>query len=123
MKTKLKIIGVVILAVIAGILWYVGRDTRVELTQEGIIFPSGGETLVAGQTYVLRWQGETGNTQIFLVDTDLKPQGASVSISDRVYGVENDGSYDYMVPQSISPGTYEFQIGNETSKIFQIVSE
>ena len=88
---------------------------------EYIIFPSGNENFVVGQTYILKWSGGPDTIQIFLVDTSLKSQGVSVSLADRIYGIKNTGSYDYLVPANLKPGVYEFQIGNQTSKTFQII--
>jgi hypothetical protein len=61
--------------------------------------------------------------QIFLVDTSLKSIGTSVSISDRMYNIKNVGSYDYEIPAQLKPGIYEFQIGDQTSKTFEIVKK
>jgi hypothetical protein len=88
-----------------------------------ITFPKGGENLIAGDTYTLTWTGGPAETQIFLINTELKSQGASVSVSDRIYGVKNTGTYQYRIPQNIAFGTYEIQIGNSTSNTFKIVSE
>jgi hypothetical protein len=91
---------------------------------DSITFPQGGEKLVQGQTYQLTWTGGREEiTQIFLIDTSLKDQGASVSITDRVYGIENKHVYSYTVSPTIKPGTYEFQIGKQTSPTFEIVSK
>jgi hypothetical protein len=89
-----------------------------------ITFPKGGERLVQGQSYTLTWTGgREKTTQIFLVDTSLKGEGTSVSISDRIYGIENKHSYTYTIPENMKPGAYEFQIGKETSQPFQIVAK
>lgn len=87
-----------------------------------ITFPKGGEKLVQGQSYELTWTGGREEiTQIFLIDTSLKDRGTSASISDRIYGIENKHAYTYTVPTNIKPGTYEFQIGNQTSATFDII--
>lgn len=89
-----------------------------------ITFPRGGEKLVQGQSYELTWTGGREEiTQIFLIDTSLKDVGTSVSISDRIYGIENKHKYTYTIPLTMKPGTYEFQIGELTSAPFQIVSK
>jgi hypothetical protein len=89
-----------------------------------VTFPKGGEKLVQGQSYELTWTGEREKTvQIFLVDTSLKEQGTSASISDRVYGIENKHRYTYTIPASMKPGKYEFQIGSLTSPTFDIVTK
>jgi len=91
---------------------------------DSITFPKGGERLIQGQTYELTWTGGREEiTQIFLIDTSLKDKGASVSISDRIYGIENKHAYSYTVPASTKPGTYQFQIGSQTSPTFDIVSK
>lgn len=89
-------------------------------TQSSILFPKGNETLKKGQTYTLKWQKGSGNTQIFLVDTSLESQGESVSIADRIYNVPNSGVYNYTIPTNIPDSTYVFRIGNLTSKPFHI---
>lgn len=89
-----------------------------------ITFPRGGEKLVQGQSYQLTWTGgREETTQIFLIDTSLKDIGTSASISDRIYGIENKHAYTYTIPTNIKPGTYEFQIGSQTSATFDIVSK
>jgi hypothetical protein len=91
---------------------------------DSITFPKGGEKLVQGQTYQLTWTGGREEiTQIFLIDTSLKGEGASVSVADRVYGIENKHAYSYTVPVNMKPGTYQFQIGKQTSPNFEIVSK
>jgi hypothetical protein len=93
-------------------------------TEDAITFPLGGEKLVQGETYTLTWTGGRGkDMQIFLIDTALKDMGASISISDRIYGIPNTHSYDYTVPPAMKPGTYEFQIGGMESEEFEIVSK
>lgn len=92
--------------------------------KDSITFPKGGEKLVQGQSYQLTWTGGREEiTQIFLVDTSLKEKNTSASISDRIYGIENKHTYNYTIPTNIKPGTYEFQIGKQTSPTFEIVSK
>lgn len=89
-----------------------------------ITFPKGGEKLIQGKSYQLTWTGgREETTQIFLIDTSLKEEDTSASISDRVYGIENKHAYTYMIPANMKPGTYEFQIGSKTSAPFEIVSK
>lgn len=91
---------------------------------DSITFPKGGEKLMQGQSYQLTWTGGREEvTQMFLIDTSLKDQGASVSISDRIYGIENKHIYNYTIPADMKPGTYQFQIGREMSAIFDIISK
>lgn len=88
-----------------------------------VTFPKGGEKLVQGQTYTLTWTGgKEETTQIFLVDTKMKEEATSASIVDRIYGIENKHQYTYTMPLSVQPGTYEFQIGSQTSAPFEVVS-
>ena len=88
-----------------------------------VTFPKGGEKLVQGQSYELTWTGgREESLQLFLIDTSLKDQGASVSVSDKVYGIPNTHSYIYKIPENLKPGTYELQIGGETSNRFEIVA-
>jgi hypothetical protein len=97
-----------------------GRTLQSENT---IISPTTGDVLVKGQTYTLSWTGgDPGETQIFLIDTALESAGVSVSISDRVYHIQNTGSYQYTVPKRLPDGIYKFEIGDQTSNTFQIVS-
>ncbi len=85
-----------------------------------ITYPKGGEKLVAGQSYTLSWTGGPDTIQISLIDTSLESVGASVSVSDSVYGLKNTGTYKYTVPKTLKPGVYKFQIGNSTSNTFTV---
>ncbi len=112
--------------VIIGLFYYSKNFLQGTIPTEqkyAIIFPKGGEELLTGQTYKLLWNDGIDPINIFLIDRSLKEQGASVSVSDRVYGIKNEHSYDYTVPATIKPGEYEFQIGTETSKPFRIVDK
>lgn len=95
--------------------------TETQLQSE-ITFPKGGEKLTKGQTYTLKWTGGENQLQIFLIDTSLESQGESVSEVDKLYGINNTGSYDYKIPATVKDGTYKIEIGTMTSKPFQIVS-
>lgn len=87
-----------------------------------IIFPKGGETLTKGQTYRFKWTGGSDSTlSIFLVDSALESKGASVSLTDRLYGIQNKGSYDYSFPQRVTAGTYKVQIGKKFSGYFRVI--
>jgi hypothetical protein len=88
-----------------------------------ILFPTNTDTLIAGQTTTVRWTPGSGTTQIFLIDTSLESQGASVSIVDRIYNIPNSGSYSYTVPESLAAGAYKLTIGTLTSDTFQISSQ
>jgi hypothetical protein len=89
-----------------------------------ITFPKGGERLTQGQSYELTWTGgREETTQIFLIDTSLKEEGTSASISDRIYGIENKHKYNYTIPTNIPAGIYQFQIGSMTSAPFEIISK
>lgn len=108
--------AVIVLLAFASLLYFRVPDT--------ITFPKGGEKLVQGQSYDLTWTGGREETlQIFLIDTSLKGQGASVSTADRIYGIENKHAYKYTVSTSTKPGTYQFQIGSQTSPTFNIVAK
>lgn len=87
-----------------------------------VLFPEKGGELLKGETYTLKWEGGAEEVSIFLVDSALEPAGVSVSISDRVYGIENKGSYRYKVPERLEEGTYKFAIGEGSSPYFKIVS-
>jgi len=116
-----NIIAFIIIAVIliGGIYFYKVNQT------EGIIYPKGGETLVAGKTYTVKWRGDTNpiasTTDIFLVDQALLSQGASVSIVDRKYGIEDNGSYEYTIPGAVQESEYFFVVGTTTSNPFKII--
>ncbi len=91
---------------------------------DSITFPKGGEKLIQGKSYELTWTGGREEiTQIFLVDVSLKEKNTSASIVDRIYGIENKHTYNYAIPTNIKPGTYQFQIGSQTSPTFDIVSK
>lgn len=85
-----------------------------------IRFPAAGERLEKGKTYTLQWDGGDDTVSIFLIDSALEKKGASVSISDRIYGIENTGSYNYTVPERLEEGTYKFTIGAGSSPYFRI---
>lgn len=91
-------------------------------TTHQILFPTGSETFSAGQTITLKWNGGSDPVQIFLIDSSLEPEGASVSTVDRVYGIKNSGSYDYTFPKTLANGKYKFQIGDLTSNYFMVNS-
>ncbi len=125
------IVGIllIVLIIIGGIYAYSNRIGTSSMAESHIIFPAEGETLVAGQTYTLKWDnpGFTSNlpgstTQVFLIDKSLLSQGASVSITDRKYDVPDIGSYDYTIPTGVADGTYFFTIGTTTSDMFTIVA-
>lgn len=87
-----------------------------------IIFPKGGERLIKGKTYSFKWTGGHDSTiSIFLVDSALESKGASVSLTDRLYGIQNKGSYDYSFPDRVAAGTYKVQIGKKESGYFRVV--
>ena len=121
--TKIAIVGIIIIAGIFAFAWtkqqnritYPGAETETQ-----IIFPMGGESLIKGKTYTLKWFGGPEPIAIFLIDTSLKPEGASSSTSDRIYNIKNIGAYDYQIPETLKDGIYEFYIGNNTSKTFRI---
>jgi hypothetical protein len=97
------------------------EDSKTVSASSTITFPQGGEELKQGEVYVLSWTGGPDPIQIFLIDRSLKGEGASVAVSDRVYGVKNEHTYSYRIPETVKPGEYEFQIGSETSNSFNIV--
>jgi hypothetical protein len=125
----MKYIALIIVALLllVGGQYYYGKVYAPEEAQpisgsSTILFPKGGEQLKQGETYLLLWTGGPDTTQIFLIDRTLKDQGASVSVSDRIYGIENQHSYEYTVPTTTPPGEYEFQIGEITSAAFRIIA-
>lgn len=113
---------IIVLVIIGGVYLYRNMGDA-SLGDDRITSPTGGETLQAGNTYVIRWTDadmDATTTQIFLINTALESQGASASISDRVFGIPDTGSYNYMIPASTTAGTYRFEIGDLTSNTFQI---
>lgn len=132
LKSPVTILTVVILLILGIIAFYIlqQKDMSKEKTSQShiptqgrIIFPTASDILTPGNSYMLTWTGVQGNNvAIFLIDRSLEPQGASVSIVDRVYDVKNTGSYRYLVPTNLKAGTYKFQIGDLTGKYFNIDS-
>jgi hypothetical protein len=128
------IVGIiVVIIIIAGVFYFYSvspttpSTTAPSGTQEGMItYPAGGESWLPGQSYTLTWTPpstpDSTTTQIFLIDTSLESQGASVSIADRVYGVPDTGSYQYTVPQTLKNGSYRIEIGTLNSNTFQVAS-
>ena len=88
-----------------------------------IIFPTKNDQLIIGQTYVLKWNGGDNPIDIFLVDDATKSIGVSVSLIDRMYHIQNAGSYSYTVPKYLKPGMYQFEIGQATSDKFQVLAK
>ncbi|MFZ2523229.1 MAG: Ser-Thr-rich GPI-anchored membrane family protein [Minisyncoccia bacterium] len=122
------IVGIfLVIAIIAGVVWFATKkDNKIENVSSNITFPTSEDTLFTSKTYTLKWTNTTGpstTTSIFLVDSSLLNQGASVSIIDRAYYVPNVGTYDYTVPSGVSDGTYFFVINDETSNWFKISSK
>lgn len=88
-----------------------------------IIFPKGGEKLVKGKSYTFEWNGGDSVITIFLVDSSLEAEGASVSLADRLYGIPNKGNYHYTFPKRLKQGTYKVQIGRKMSGYFKVVGK
>lgn len=126
MKSIITIAVLAVVIVVVAMLAFLGLPpfSKNEVVQdEGTItYPTSADTLSAGETYTLRWTNldSTAPTQIFLIDTSLEAQGASVSVIDRVDNVPNNGSYSYVVPAVVTPGTYVFAIGTRRSDEFTI---
>jgi hypothetical protein len=124
MKYFIFIIVVILLALGAEYYYsrvYLPNNVQITSASSTVTSPVGGERLTQGETYTLSWTGGADPIQIFLVDRSLKDSGASVSITDRIYGIRNEHVYNYTVPTSTKPGEYEFQIGDAISQPFQIV--
>ncbi len=132
MENKNIIIGAIFIValIFIGFYFYKYNNSNENIKEiSHVTFPAGGETLVTGKTYTVKWdnQGNTGapvgsTTQVFLVDQALLTQGASVSIVDRKYDVPDVGSYEYTIPSAVSDSTYFFVIGTSTSNTFKITS-
>ena len=70
--------------------------------------PDGGETWPQDQSFTIRWRSHdlTGT-----VDIDLMEQGNGTPVLSIATGEANDGEFDWLVPQSVTPGTnYEIRI-------------
>lgn len=86
------------------------------------IFPKGGETLVKGNTYTIRYQGGSQAISIYLVSQVIEPNKITASIKDRIYDIKNTGSYTYQVPQKLDNGAYRLIIGDDMSSDFLVTS-
>lgn len=96
-------------------------NTNPAPTTDKVIFPSSQDTLKKGQRYQLKWLGGGDSPiAIFLVNKEAEKQGVSVSLFDRVYNLQNTGSYKYTVPKNIPDGLYKFEIGDLNSDYFSI---
>ena len=126
MKSIIITAVIAILVVIIALLAFLGLppfSSEEEVDTPGTItYPTNTDILSAGETYTLRWTDLDSEvpTHIFLIDTSLEAQGASVSVVDQVYDVPNTGSYSYTIPAVINPGTYVFTIGPRRSDEFTI---
>jgi putative hemolysin len=87
-----------------------------------ILFPKGGETLVKGKQYTLKWTGGQNELTINLIAKDLEKIGYSASLLDRLDHIPNTGTYEYIVPDRLPDGTYQFSIGGSITDYFQIIS-
>lgn len=97
MKYLILIIVIILLALGGEYYYtkvYAPEGTQIVSASSTITFPAGGERLVQGETYTLSWTGGADPIQIFLIDRSLKDAGASVSISDRIYGLQNVHFYE-----------------------------
>ena len=122
MKKILYAVVIVVALSVYGLFYFNKIDSPGESPRNpSITIPREGDTLVAGQTYTIAWTGAATSTVLFLIDTSLASEGASVSISDRVYGIQDTNTYAYTIPSHIRPGDYRIQIGGATSGIFHIV--
>lgn len=85
-----------------------------------ITAPDSGEVLTRGTPFEIQWTGGPDTLTVFLIDSALQTQGASVSISDRIYGIPNSGKLEYTPPQRLNPGTYKLTIGSSSTSYFQV---
>lgn len=123
MKTGTIVTIVIIVLAVVGVYFYY-FSTAPSVVSNQILYPKGGETFSAGNSYTLQWSSvnAASTTQIFLIDTSLESQGESVAISDRIYGVPDTGSYVYTVPTTTPSGTYKLEIGSLTSNPFMVAA-
>lgn len=122
----ISLVVILVGVIIIGAMYFFNpkRDGGDEVTDEiEILFPKGGESFAAGDSIALRWEGGSEPLGIFLIDSSLENQGASVGISDRISIEINTGEYTYKIPKTMKPGIYRFQMGETLSENFEIISE
>lgn len=91
-----------------------------------VVSPNGGETWLRGKQYVVRWESSLPDaTKVtLLLSKSAKRVTDPYSLDARTTsqqfemfarsvfpdGLSNEGSYTYVVPQSLVPGTYQLLI-------------
>ncbi|MBI4598787.1 hypothetical protein HY734_01165 [Candidatus Uhrbacteria bacterium] len=78
--------------------------------------PSENEEWKTGETREIVWEGGGKTVGLFLIDQSLESEGASVSVSDRVDAMPNEGRYTYAVPTDFKEGTYKWCLSSETNE-------
>ncbi len=96
------------------------KKTAAPSTSNPIPFPASGDNLIKGRAYEIKWIPGSGMIDIFLINRSLESEGVSASIADRIYNIPNSGQYSYRVPTNIADGEYKLQIGEITSKYFNV---
>lgn len=97
--------------------------TTTQSNEMQFLYPSQNQTLVKGETYRIKWVGGPKHIDaLYLVDTALEKDGVSISLADRIYNFTNEGYFDYTVPSYLPNGEYLFEIGDNKSNTFKIVS-
>ncbi|EKD93322.1 MAG: hypothetical protein ACD_28C00179G0006 [uncultured bacterium] len=93
-----------------------------------MISPRGDDQWEKGESYRIRWSGGPEQVSLFFKDTALAEQGASVSITERITNIKNEGVYEYTVPSDLNPGWYRWCLlaSNEPNEIcgetFEVVA-
>lgn len=81
---------------------FVLSEYEKKLPQEFIILsPKAGDVWEQDKTYRIEWNGGGEIISTYLINRSLESVGASVSISDRIQNIRNEGSYEYTVPRGL----------------------
>ena|SRR5688572_3871276 len=118
-----KFLPLVILVVVALFVFaIVGKPTKAPTatTSNPVTISAPNETAIKGKTYEIKWVAGSGKTDIFLVNRALESEGVSVSLADRIYNVDNNGTYSYKIPNNIPGGEYQLRIGEFSSDYFTV---
>ena len=75
-----------------------------------VTFPNGGENLVVGQTYVIRWTSQGNNISGFYINYANLDQHYINPITSNIPG--GTSSYSWTIPSNIIPGRYSISVLN-----------
>ncbi len=79
-----------------------------------IVSPAKGDTWVKGRKYTIRWT-RSGSMNDFVKIRLYQGNSKVLGIVDRT---DNDGSYDWTVPDNINPGTYRIRVKTVDNQIY-----